>query len=167
MRRLLPLAVIPFLLVMSSCTNDNGEIGDYRYRSDMQEQPSFKHQEDPRSPVPGTVPVSGLEPVIRDSASAARWTNPVLPTAANADSGKFLFETYCSPCHGLGAKGDGPVAAKFAQPPDLTQIKYRKTPDGYYYFVIRYGRLVMPPYYEAVKAHERWLIVNYLRTLQR
>ncbi|MGB2866914.1 MAG: cytochrome c [Bacteroidota bacterium] len=155
------------LLFLISCTNDNGEIGNYRYRSDMQEQPSFKRQEDPLPPVEGTVPVHGVELAIKDSATAAKLVNPVRWTATNADSGKFLFETYCSPCHGLGAKGDGLVAQKFQVPPDLTLPKYNHAPDGYIYYLIRNGRLVMPSYYEAVKSRERWLIVHYLRTLQK
>lgn len=155
------------LSFMSACTNDNGEIGGYRYRSDMHEQPSFRKQEDPRAPVTGTVPTEGYELPVRDSLSASRLVNPVLPTTANADSAKFLYETYCSPCHGLGGKGDGPVAAKFQVPPDLTNAKYRRSPDGYIYYVIRHGRLIMPSYAEALKSHERWLVVNHLRTLQK
>jgi len=45
--------------------------------------------------------------------------------------------------------------------------KYVKAPDGYLYYVMRHGKLIMPPYYESVKSHERWLIVNYLRKIQR
>lgn len=149
------------------CTNDNGEVGNYRYRTDMREQPSFKKLEDPRSPVKNTIPVRGYEMPIRDSVSAARLLNPVKWTTENADSGKFLFETHCSPCHGLGAKGDGLVAAKFQQPPDLTTAKYQKAPDGYIYYVMRNGHLIMPSYYESVKSRERWLIVNHLRSLQK
>ena len=154
-------------LLWLGCGNDNGEFGDYRYRSDMHEQSSFKKHEDPRPPVAGTVPVHGFVETVRDSLAAARLINPVRHTAANADSGRFLYQTYCSPCHGVGAKGDGLVAAKFQKPPDLVAPKYVKAPDGYIYFVIQYGRLIMPPYYEAVKFRERWLIVNHLRSLQR
>jgi mono/diheme cytochrome c family protein len=155
------------LNLLASCTNDNGEIGNYRYRSDMHEQPSFKRYEDPRPPVKGTVPVVGFELPVKDSLSAARLVNPVRRSTGSADSAKFLYETYCLPCHGLGGKGDGPVAAKFQAPPDLTLPKYRRVPDGYLYYVMRHGRLIMPPYYESVKSRERWLIVHHLRTLQQ
>lgn len=154
-------------LTQLGCTNDNGEIGNYRYRTDMQEQPSFKKLEDPLPPVKNTVPVRGYKMPLRDSVSAAHLVNPAKWTSENADSGKFLFETHCSPCHGLGAKGDGPVAAKFQQPPDLTAGKYQKTPGGYIYYVIRNGHLIMPSYYESVKSRERWLIVNHIRSLQK
>lgn len=162
-----PLLLIIIVSLFSGCGNDNGEANGYWYRKDMHVQPSFKDQEDPRPPVDGTVPVSGYEMPIRDSLAATRLINPVRPMEANADSAKFLFETYCSPCHGLGAKGDGPVAAKFQIPPDLTGAKYRRAPDGYIYYVIRYGHLIMPSYSEALKTRERWLVVNHVRTLQK
>lgn len=158
---------LPLTLLIAACTNDNGEIGNYRYRTDMHEQPSYKKLEDPLPPVKNAVPVRGYEMPIPDSASAARLMNPVKWTPENADSSKFLYETHCTPCHGLGAKGDGLVAAKFQQPPDLTTPKYQKALDGYLYYVIRNGRLIMPSYYESVKSHERWLIVNHLRSLQK
>jgi len=159
-------AIMYTALTISGCGNDNGQIGDFRYRSDMADQPSFHKHEDPLPPVKGTVPVAGKELAISDSLAATRVANPVERTPANADSSKFLYETYCTPCHGLSAKGDGLVAAKFQRPPDLTTQKYRTTPDGYFYYVIRNGRLIMPSYYESIKSRERWLIVNHLRTLQ-
>ncbi|MBI3112511.1 MAG: cytochrome c [Ignavibacteriales bacterium] len=161
------LSVVASLLFVIGCGNDNGEIGNYRYRSDMHAQPSYRKHEDPRTPVKNTVPVKGFVEAVRDSAAAAKLINPVKLSAANADSGRFLFQAYCSPCHGLGAKGDGLVAAKFQVPPDLTAAKYQKAPDGYIYYVIRNGRLIMPPHYEAVSPRERWLVVNHLRALQQ
>ena len=159
--------ILTLTAVFAACTNDNGEIGNYRYRTDMHTQPSFKKLEDPLPPVKNAVPVSGIELPLLDSASAAKLINPVKWTPENSDSAKFLYETHCTPCHGLGAKGDGLVAAKFQQPPDLTTEKYRRVSDGYIYYVIRNGKLIMPSYYEAVKSHERWLIVNHLRALQK
>ncbi len=161
------LSIVLFIVILFGCSNDNGEIGDYRYRTDMYDQQNFREHEDPRPPVKGTVPTSGYEIPIKDSISASGLINPVENTLLNTDTSKFLFETYCSPCHGIRAKGDGPVAAKFQKPPDLTSEKYIKAPDGYLYYVIRHGKLIMPPYYESVKSHERWLIINYLRKIQR
>ena len=37
--------------------------------------------------------------------------------------GKQLYVNYCAPCHGVDAKGDGPVASSLKQPtPDLTVL---------------------------------------------
>ena len=137
------------------------------YRTDMYYQPSFKPQEDPLAKVAGTVPMSGFEPVIKDSLSATRLKNPFAFARASKDTGKFLFNTYCSVCHGASAKGDGLVAPKLQIPPDLTGSLYKKTPDGYFYFVIRKGHIIMPSYYEHTTQRERWLIVAHLRRLQQ
>ena len=45
--------------------------------------------------------------------------------AANTSpsSGKEMFMSYCAPCHGKDAKGDGPAAAALKQAPaNLTQL---------------------------------------------
>lgn len=43
--------------------------------------------------------------------------------AQNAENGATLFRTNCAVCHGLDARGDGPMApAMRVQPPDLTQL---------------------------------------------
>jgi mono/diheme cytochrome c family protein len=40
--------------------------------------------------------------------------------------GKDLFKAYCASCHGLDAKGKGPMAASLKVPPaDLTRISIR------------------------------------------
>jgi mono/diheme cytochrome c family protein len=155
-----------FIIVLSGCTsNQPGQ--EYQLRTDMYDQPSFRHNEDPRPRVEGTVQTDGFVPEIKDSARAAQVMNPYEFTRASADTARALFETYCSVCHGVGAKGDGPVAAKFQVPPDLTVEKYVNSPDGYIYSVIRNGRLIMPPYYENTTSRERWLIVSHLRNLQK
>ncbi len=39
------------------------------------------------------------------------------------NSGKEMFVSYCAPCHGKDAKGDGPAAAALKQlPANLTQL---------------------------------------------
>lgn len=45
--------------------------------------------------------------------------------------GRAAFETYCASCHGVDARGDGPVASVLeVPPPDLTQLKMKF--DGVY-----------------------------------
>jgi mono/diheme cytochrome c family protein len=44
-------------------------------------------------------------------------------STTNPASGKEMFKTYCSPCHGEGAQGDGPAAPALKNPPaDLTAL---------------------------------------------
>jgi mono/diheme cytochrome c family protein len=52
-------------------------------------------------------------------------TNGLVPLAADIEieAGKTAFGTYCAACHGVSAKGDGPVAAQLVtKPSDLTKL---------------------------------------------
>jgi len=165
-RELSCIAAMLLGVLVSGCTSDQPD-KQFQLRTDMYTQPSFRHNEDPRPAPPGTVPTTGIEPPIADSASAALLHNPYKFTPESADTATVLFETYCSPCHGLAAKGDGLVAAKFQTPPDLTSPKYVHAPDGYLYWVARYGIRIMPPQSENTTARDRWLIISHLRSLQK
>jgi mono/diheme cytochrome c family protein len=125
----------------------------------------------PRDPVPGTVPITGADPELRvdkdqDLRALNQLQNPAPRTSESLNRGQDLFNVYCYPCHGAAGKGDGPVAAKFIQPPDLTAEQARKYSDGYVFALIRYGRGIMPPYGDKVRGMDRWHLVNYLRLLQ-
>ena len=148
------------------CTSDQpGK--QYALRTDMYTQPSYRHNEEPRPTPAGTVATGRVEAPVADSASAALLHNPFVFAPESADTAKMLFETYCSPCHGLAGKGDGLVAAKFQTPPDLTAPRYVRAPDGYLYSVARNGIRIMPPQSENTTARERWLIISHLRSLQK
>ncbi len=58
-------------------------------------------------------------------------------------SGKVMFKEYCAACHGLDAKGHGPVAHMLKLPPaDLTSLANRhggKFPYEYVSGVLRFG----------------------------
>jgi mono/diheme cytochrome c family protein len=95
-----------------------------------------------------------------------RLRNPVEPITASVENGKRLFLIYCTLCHGLDAKGGGPVAPKFIPPPDLTLDVFRQRTDGFLYATIRDGGALMPGQGEALSPRERWDVVNYLRVLQ-
>jgi mono/diheme cytochrome c family protein len=58
------------------------------------------------------------------SSRAATETPDPVPKVEYA--GISLFKTYCSTCHGVAAKGDGPMADQLRfHPPDLTQLSKR------------------------------------------
>ena len=95
-----------------------------------------------------------------------KLNNPTKATVNSLDRGKQLYQIYCALCHGVDAKGKGPVAAKFVPPPDLTLEIFRRRPDGFIYETIRAGGPIMPGQGEALTPEERWDVVNYLRSLQ-
>lgn len=51
---------------------------------------------------------------------------PAAAQSAAAQTGDYLFRTYCAACHGTSAKGDGPLAESMRRKPaDLTEIARR------------------------------------------
>ena len=62
---------------------------------------------------------------------------------APATSGKQMYVSYCAPCHGVSAKGDGPVAASLKQhTPDLTVLSKNnggKFPSKHIVDVLQFG----------------------------
>jgi mono/diheme cytochrome c family protein len=53
-------------------------------------------------------------------------TPPSGKDAVGAAVGAALYRTFCASCHGVGGKGDGPMAAELqVAPPDLTTLKKR------------------------------------------
>ncbi len=58
-------------------------------------------------------------------------------------SGKQMFTSYCASCHGVNAKGNGPMAAALkTQPADLTLLSKGNAgifPDAHVDAVIRFG----------------------------
>jgi mono/diheme cytochrome c family protein len=58
--------------------------------------------------------------------AACQQSAPESPHAQEVLDGRTAFETYCASCHGLDARGNGPVASVLTTaPPDLTQLKAR------------------------------------------
>jgi S-disulfanyl-L-cysteine oxidoreductase SoxD len=136
------------------------------WSSDMVKQPSVKPQTAPRVSPAESVPIQGKEPSLDRIEAGKKLQNPVTSTAISIENGKRLFNTYCASCHGLEARGNGPVAKKFIPPPDLRLEVFRKRPDGFIYETIKDGGPLMPSQGEALLPRERWDVVNYLRTLQ-
>src|SRR5689334_10990580 len=61
--------------------------------------------------------------VVVGSASLAAAT---LAPVISSESGSALFRSYCASCHGMTARGDGPLAANLrVAPADLTRIAKR------------------------------------------
>ncbi|HVH10688.1 MAG TPA: cytochrome c [Gemmatimonadales bacterium] len=167
MRRLAALA-----LLLAACNPDD-VVHRVGWFSTMRHQLSIKPYARPIPPVPGTVPVTGPEPLM-SLQTADRLVNPRTRTSESINRGRFLYETYCQVCHGPSGQGDGPISSRAGGPfvgvrSLVTDTLARRT-DGYLYGVIVSGQVMgrglMPIYGDKVRGPDRWDLVNYLRTLQ-
>ncbi len=154
------------LLVLLAACERYPTGGDLRIRRDMASQPSLRAQEDPRPLAEGSVSTEQEAPVAKADAEKV-LINPTPATEKSIAQGDKLFHIYCTPCHGVAGRGDGPVAPKMAKVANLHDEKYLKAADGFFYYTIRYGTEVMPSQAENLAPAERWHVVNYIRKLQR
>lgn len=103
------------------------------------------------------------------SPDAAKVKNPVASNAASVTAGAAAFKKYCSFCHGVAAKGDGPLAPKGTMPADLTDATWtRGTSDGEIFAVLMAGagpKFDMKGFKGKIPDQDAWHIVNYLRSL--
>jgi mono/diheme cytochrome c family protein len=79
--------------------------------------------------------------------------------------GKKLYDRFCAACHGEDAAGK--ELTEDFESPDLTEDEYLELLDGDIYTLMVEGGLSMPHYRAEIEPKDRWLIINYFRTLQR
>ena len=89
--------------------------------------------------------------------------------------GKERFTIYCSTCHGIAGHGDGMVArhadalqeGTWVSPSNLHEQRVRDLAVGEVYSAITHGVRNMPAYGHLIEPTDRWLIVAYVKALQR
>jgi mono/diheme cytochrome c family protein len=86
----------------------------------------------------------------------------------NLSIGKTLYAKHCKSCHGAEGYGDGPKAADLkGDLGDFSSTKNQSQTDGEIYYKTTFGRNDMPAFEKKIPdAEDRWLIVNYMRTLK-
>jgi len=136
----------------------------------MSTQPSIEaYEAAPRQRVPGTMAVDDIRHLDLLAADSL-LTNPTAGTPEELAQGQVLFGQFCVPCHGQGGLGDGLVVGPNRMPAlptmNITSALTQGYSDGYIWGMITNGRGVMPSY-RRIPPDERWLLVNYVRQLQR
>lgn len=145
---------------------------------EMHYQPSYGPQEPPRLyPATGSVPITGRE-VLPTADTFSTLTNPIPDQGLS--EGAQLFAINCSMCHGTSGQGDGQVLKtmmeKYGYVPKLDpNLSLAKAlPDSFLFAIISNRDLiipgpgddkVMPQFQKLLTAEERWMLVNYIRTL--
>jgi mono/diheme cytochrome c family protein len=99
----------------------------------------------------------------------AKYQTMKNPIAAKTDAaiGKSLFTKHCKSCHGAEGFGDGPKAKEMkGDLGDFSTKEFQKQSDGALFYKTTTGRNDMPEFVKKIPSDEdRWLIVNYMRTL--
>ena len=100
----------------------------------------------------------------------AEYKNMKNPTNPKEDLaiGKSLYNKHCKSCHGKEGYGDGPKAAEQdGDLGDFSSSDFQSQSDGALFYKTTIGRDDMPEYTKKMPDDEdRWLIVNYMRTLE-
>ncbi len=102
---------------------------------------------------------------------SASVQNPISDSAAAkgmAEAGR-LYNINCGICHGAKAAGNGPLSTggKIGGVANLTLPNYVAMPDGTMFHSIQYGKGVMGSYASQLSREQRWMIIKYIRTLQK
>lgn len=158
---------------LASLTLAGCEVGAYPLDifPEMHYQESYRVQEPPYAPIPeGSVPTSGAEWVI----AQAEMTNLANPVQLDADSvlaGEEVYAVNCAMCHGVAADGVSELTGQFSvagvrPPPSLLIGTAAVVSDGYLYGVLTHGQANMPAFQKLLTPEERWLVINYVRSLQ-
>ncbi len=99
----------------------------------------------------------------------AKYETMKNPIAAKTDAaiGKSLYTKHCKSCHGAEGYGDGPKADGLdGDLGDFSTAEFQAQSDGALFYKTTTGRDDMPEFVKKVPSDEdRWLIVNYMRTL--
>jgi mono/diheme cytochrome c family protein len=94
-------------------------------------------------------------------------TFPFPITEEVLERGRERFDIYCAPCHSELGDGNGMVVQRgFPAPTSFHDERLRKSPPGYYFYVMTDGFGRMYSYADRVKPEDRWAIAAYIRALQ-
>lgn len=99
-----------------------------------------------------------------------KYINMKNPTDPSTDMaiGKSLYSKHCKSCHGKEGYGDGSKAKDVeGDLGDFSSSDFQAQTDGELFYKSSFGREDMPEYTKKMPDDEdRWLIVNYMRTLE-
>ena len=119
------------------------------------------------------VKITVQEPKVTTSTSdwvvPSKYQTMKNPTDPKVDLaiGKSLYGKHCKSCHGSEGYGDGVKAKEMkGDLGDFSTKKFQAQTDGALYYKTTFGRDDMPAFNKKLPSDEdRWLIVNYMRTL--
>jgi len=101
-------------------------------------------------------------------ADADKLENPYAGNEKAAAKGKKLYKQLCAICHGVKGKGDGMAGASLTpKPANFTKDVIKGETDGALFWKMSEGNAPMAAYKESLSEDERWVLITYIRTLQK
>ena len=100
----------------------------------------------------------------QSAASTQALAHP--PTAQSVANGAVVFRASCAICHGVDARGDGPMAQTLSPPPSNLIVHVPLHPDGDLEGWIANGfpGSAMPAFQDKLTDQQRWDVLNYLKS---
>lgn len=89
---------------------------------------------------------------------------PPLNKVDSAEAGR-LFNINCAVCHGAKAENNGPLAPKIGGVKSIVAASPGYS-DGRIFYVLTYGQNNMGSYASQLDRKQRWMIIQYIRTLE-
>ena len=86
----------------------------------------------------------------------------------NIQEGKNIYQKFCTDCHGVDAKGNGPQSGNLPKPAtNLTDLAFSasKSSLDLYSSVVMGVQPSMPAFGEKLNEEQRWALIEYLRSL--
>jgi cytochrome c len=94
--------------------------------------------------------------------------NPVKKDSVSIETGKKLYNRYCSFCHGRTGLGDGIKGKQLKTfPGDFSGEVYQSQSDGEHFFKTKFGRGEMPAYDKTLTDEDIWYVINYMRKFRK
>jgi copper transport protein len=92
--------------------------------------------------------------------------NPVPASTASVARGQEIFQQNCTICHGLGGRGDGPLARTLNPRPADLRVHVSQHSEGQLWLWISDGvpGTAMPAFRGSFSDEDRWNLINYLES---
>jgi mono/diheme cytochrome c family protein len=127
-----------------------------------------------REPVKGTIPrghlTYHLEDTDEDREKSKAITSPIEKSDKSLAKGKHLYNIYCGVCHGEKGDGNGVIVANGEYKPVPTSYlegRGMELTEGEIYHAITYGKNMMGHYRAQLDSRERWVVTQYVQSLQK
>jgi len=175
------IVIVIVMTVLSSCDRTRNQKG-YEYFPDMAHSyayetyapnPVFEDGKTMQSLPEGTVssdmiPYSYPATIEGRIQAGFELENPLEADKVLIEKGKYLYDIYCTGCHGEKGNGEGHLytSKKYAiKPASLVNEKMKAVPDGEIYHVITSGYGVMGAHGSQIIPDDRWKIVLYVKDI--